>query len=187
MPGYLLVAKPFPGPMMIYPLGFILDCAHKEHELDPNLCAFIKHYDMSKPVCGHWNDSLQRERKQTSCTMNSQMQYVWRAWRSGFATSGHRVALVVHRAQKTVPDSAGEWPTFSPPPLESCSGATLFELTTKKILTPHSTGQRTINMGRMPPSWHHNISTLYQHEHQSRLVIEAQLNDIFVFEYLCMI
>ena len=25
-------------------------------------------------------------------------------------------------AQKSVPDSAGEWPTFSPPPLESCSG-----------------------------------------------------------------
>ena len=37
--------------------------------------------------------------------------------------SGHRVALVVHRAQKSVPDSAGEWPTFLPPPLESCSGA----------------------------------------------------------------
>ena len=37
--------------------------------------------------------------------------------------SGHRVALVVpHRAQKSVPDSAGEWPTFLPPPLESCYG-----------------------------------------------------------------
>ena len=36
--------------------------------------------------------------------------------------SGHRVALMVHRAQKSVPDSAGEWPTFLPPPLESCSG-----------------------------------------------------------------
>ena len=36
--------------------------------------------------------------------------------------SGHRVALVVHRAQKSVPDSAGEWPTFLPPPLESSSG-----------------------------------------------------------------
>ena len=36
--------------------------------------------------------------------------------------SGHRVALVAHRAQKSVPDSAGEWPTFLPPPLESCSG-----------------------------------------------------------------
>ena len=34
----------------------------------------------------------------------------------------HRVALMVHRAQKSVPDSAGEWPTFLPPPLESCSG-----------------------------------------------------------------
>ena len=31
--------------------------------------------------------------------------------------SGHRVALVVHRAQKYVPVSAGEWPTFLPPPL----------------------------------------------------------------------
>ena len=51
------------------------------------------------------------------------IQYVWPALRSGFA-SGHRVALVVHRAQKSVPDSAGEWPTFSPPPLESCSGTT---------------------------------------------------------------
>ena len=29
---------------------------------------------------------------------------------------------MVHRAQKSVPDSAGEWPTFLPPPLESCSG-----------------------------------------------------------------
>ena len=38
--------------------------------------------------------------------------------------SGHSVALVVHRAQKSVPDSAGEWPTFLPPPLESCSGTT---------------------------------------------------------------
>ena len=36
--------------------------------------------------------------------------------------SGHRVALVVHRAQKSVPDLASEWPTFLPPPLESCSG-----------------------------------------------------------------
>ena len=36
--------------------------------------------------------------------------------------SGHRVALVVHRAHKSVPDSAGEWHTFLPPPLESCSG-----------------------------------------------------------------
>ena len=43
------------------------------------------------------------------------------ALRSGFA-NGHRVALVVHRARKSVPDSAGEWPTFLPPPLESCSG-----------------------------------------------------------------
>ena len=38
--------------------------------------------------------------------------------------SGHRVALVVHRAQKSVPDLAGEWPTFLPPPLERCSGTT---------------------------------------------------------------
>ena len=36
--------------------------------------------------------------------------------------SGHRVALVVSRVQKSVPDSAGEWPTVLPPPLESCSG-----------------------------------------------------------------
>ena len=43
------------------------------------------------------------------------------ALRSGFA-NGHRVALVGHRARKSVPDSAGEWPTFLPPPLESCSG-----------------------------------------------------------------
>ena len=50
------------------------------------------------------------------------MQYVWPTLRSGFA-SGHRVALVVvHRTQKSVPDTAREWPTFSPPPLESCSG-----------------------------------------------------------------
>ena len=41
--------------------------------------------------------------------------------RSGFA-SGHRVALVVHRAKKSEPDLAGEWTTFLPPPLESCSG-----------------------------------------------------------------
>ena len=49
------------------------------------------------------------------------MQYVWPARRSGFA-SGHRVPLVVRRAKKTVPDSADEWLTFSPLPLESCSG-----------------------------------------------------------------
>ena len=50
------------------------------------------------------------------------MQYVWPTLRSGFA-SGHRAALVVmHRAQKSVPHSAGEWSTFWPPPLESCSG-----------------------------------------------------------------
>ena len=65
-----------------------------------------------------------------------QRSVMWPTLRSGFA-SGHREALVVvhraicidyicleivHRAQKSVPDSAGEWPTFSPPPLESCSG-----------------------------------------------------------------
>ena len=49
-------------------------------------------------------------RKQTDivlCTMNSQRQDSWTSRRSGFA-SGHRVALVVHRAQESVPDSAGE-------------------------------------------------------------------------------
>ena len=93
-----------------------------EHELDPKLCVFIEHHYKRKPVCGHWIYPLQRESKQT-------LFYVpWTvkdrthgpALRSGFA-SGHRVALVVHRAQKSVPDSAGEWPTFLPPPLESCS------------------------------------------------------------------
>ena len=54
---------------------------------------------------------------------HSNIQYVWLAWRSGFATSCHRVALVVPRAQKTLHDSAGGWPIFSPPPLKSCSGA----------------------------------------------------------------
>ena len=44
------------------------------------------------------------------------------ALRNWLCYSGHRVALVAHRAQKSVPDSAGEWPTFLPPPLESCSG-----------------------------------------------------------------
>ena len=87
-----------------------------EHELDPNLCVFIEHHYIRKPVCGHWIYPLQIESKQT-------LLYVpWTVKdRSGFA-SGYRVALVVHRAQKTVPDSAGEWPTFLPPPLESCSG-----------------------------------------------------------------
>ena len=42
--------------------------------------------------------------------------------RNWLCYSGHRVALVAHRVQKSVPDSAGEWPTFLPPPLESCSG-----------------------------------------------------------------
>ena len=94
-----------------------------EHELDPNLCVFIEHYYIRKPVCGHWIYPLQIESKQT-------LFYVpWTvkdrthgpALRSGFA-SGHRVALVVLRAQKSVRVSAGEWPTFLPPALESCSG-----------------------------------------------------------------
>ena len=38
MPGYLLGAKPFPGPMLIFPPGFILINTRNEHELDPNLC-----------------------------------------------------------------------------------------------------------------------------------------------------
>ena len=38
---------------------------------------------------------------------------VWLAYKRGFA-SGYRVALVVHKAQKTVPDLPGERPTFSP-------------------------------------------------------------------------
>ena len=57
MPGYLLDAKLFPGPMLIYPRGFILNYTQNEHELDPNLCVVffyrILHYDISKPVCGH--------------------------------------------------------------------------------------------------------------------------------------
>ena len=63
-------------------------------------------------------------RKQTDivlCTMNSQRQDSWTSIKKWLCYSGHRVALVVHRAQKSVPDSAGEWPTFLPPPLESCS------------------------------------------------------------------
>ena len=64
-------------------------------------------------------------RKQTDivlCTMNSQRQDSWTSIKKWLCYSSHRVALVVHRAQKSVPDSAGEWPTFLPPPLESCSG-----------------------------------------------------------------
>ena len=53
MPGYLLGAKPFPGPRQINPPEFILNCTHNEHELDPKLCVFIEHYDISKPFCGH--------------------------------------------------------------------------------------------------------------------------------------
>ena len=54
--------------------------------------------------------------------MNRQRQDSWTSIKKWLCYSGHRVALVVHRAQKSVPDSAGEWPTFLPPPLESCSG-----------------------------------------------------------------
>ena len=54
--------------------------------------------------------------------MNRQRQDSWTSIKKWLCYSGHRVALVVHRAQKFVPDSAGEWPTFLPPPLESCSG-----------------------------------------------------------------
>ena len=64
-PGYLLGAKPFPGPMLIYPQGFIFNYTHNEHELDPNLCVFMEHYDISKPACGHWIYLLQIESKQT--------------------------------------------------------------------------------------------------------------------------
>ena len=65
MPGYLLGAKPFPGPMLIISPGFILNYTHNEHELDPNLCVFIEHYDISKQVCGHWIYPIQIESKQT--------------------------------------------------------------------------------------------------------------------------
>ena len=108
MPGYLLGAKPFPGPMLIISPGFILNYTHNEHELDPNLCVFIEHYDISKPVCGHWIYPFHIKSKQTLFMYHEQsktglMQYVWPALRSGFAV-GHRVALVVvHRAQKYVP------------------------------------------------------------------------------------
>ena len=90
-----------------------------------NLCVFIKHYDISKPVCGNWI-YIQMESKQTFfyvpwTVKDGTRQYVWPTLRCGFA-GGHRVALVVHRALKYVPDSAGEWPTFPPLPLESCSG-----------------------------------------------------------------
>ena len=64
-------------------------------------------------------------RKQTDIvlyTMNSQRQDSWTSIKKWLCYNGHRVALVVHRAQKSVPDSAIEWPTFLPPPLESCSG-----------------------------------------------------------------
>ena len=54
--------------------------------------------------------------------MNSRRQDSWTSIKKWFCYGCHRVALVVHMAQKSVPDSAGEWPTFLPPPLESCSG-----------------------------------------------------------------
>ena len=54
--------------------------------------------------------------------MNSQRQDSWASIKKWLRYSGRRVVLVVHRAQKSVPDSAGEWPTFLPPLLESCSG-----------------------------------------------------------------
>ena len=52
-------------------------------------------------------------RKQTDivlCTMNSQRQDSWTSInvKKWLCYSGHRVALVVHRAQNSVPDSAGE-------------------------------------------------------------------------------
>ena len=82
--------------------------------------------------------------------------------------SGHRVALMVHRAQKSVPDSAGEWPTFLPPPLESCSGTanvdgpnwyTMFKTVCTfyqwpipvQVSTPFYTGAVTF----VPPLCHH--------------------------------
>ena len=79
-------------------------------------------------------------RKQTDivlCTMNSQRQDSWTSIKKWLCYSGHRVALVVHRAQKSVPDLAGEWPTFLPPPLESCSG-------TANVDGPNSPAQRPV-------------------------------------------
>ena len=35
------------------------------HELGPNLCILIEHYDINKPVCGLWIYPLQIECKQT--------------------------------------------------------------------------------------------------------------------------
>ena len=93
-----------------------------EHGLDPN----IEH--LSNIIKSGNRFVAYPNRKQTDivlCTMNIQRQDWWTSIKkfcySGHP-SGHRVALVVHRAQKSVPDSAGEWPTFLPPPLESCSG-----------------------------------------------------------------
>ena len=128
-PGYLLGAKPFPWPMLIYPPGFIFNYIHNEHELDPNLCVFYG--TLWYQQTSLWPLNLPSpNRKQTDivlCTMNSQRQDSCSTCdqhfflRSDFA-SGHRVALVVNRGQKSVPESASEWPTFSPAPLEICLG-----------------------------------------------------------------
>ena len=47
------------------PPRIFLNYTHNEQELDPNLCVFIEHYDISKPVCGHWIYPIQIECKQT--------------------------------------------------------------------------------------------------------------------------
>ena len=84
-------------------------------------------------------------RKQTDnvlCTMNSQRQDSCTSIKKWLCYSGHRVALVVHRAQKSVPDSAGEWPTSLPPPLESCSG------------TANVDGPNSMELGVRQFRWH---------------------------------
>ena len=110
MPGYLLGAKPFPGPMLIFPLGFILNYTHDEHELDPNLCVFIEHYDISKPVSGHWIYPLQIESKQTLFYVPWTVKDRTPAVRVASFASGHRVALVVHMGSE-ICTRLGRWVT----------------------------------------------------------------------------
>ena len=103
--------------MLIYPPGMIMN--------------WVQTYAFLSNIIKSGNRFVASpNRKQTNivlCTMNSQRQDSWTSINSlrpseAYMRHDHRVALVVHRAQKSVPDSAGEWPTFLPPPLESCSG-----------------------------------------------------------------
>ena len=81
-----------------------------------NIPTLLQVMTWRRPGDKPWSEPMMVKLTTHICVTRPQWVKNWRCY------SGHRVALVVNRAQKSVPDSTGEWPTFLPPPLESSSG-----------------------------------------------------------------